>query len=408
MSSEQKVTEVVNYSMDKCVINYMFINKECSFIYAFMDDVISIFNSNMVYINTIMPYHPSKNERFRVVKQNVDDSFIIITNFNFVHYQPPNTFTELLKYKGNFAHNSFEDILISPNGKYIVAYRKGQTVDFNRKPHEQEFNTEIIKFCNYKLSSSIFPADKNYELRKWQIIAIDNNGFIFLQNESSICKVDNSWQSKTVIINNLDESRKCCDFAEDGKILIYQGSVSGFTLIDTDTLKISKINRNPDFYDLFLKSHKGLIYILEILSIVIYDISLEKVICKISVNETLANNGSIIDIIKINDLIIIYNNKMHVFVYDANTGACIKIFKATYLDGQFGIKVKMPTSDRPIMIIYNSQNVGIIYINAILEKQNFLLGSLVHDTKQCALNNFINSPEFDRHLIPLIFGFLID
>ena len=138
----------------------------------------------------------------------------------------------------------------------------------------------------------------------------------------------------------------------------------------------------------------------------IFDVISKKVLCEFRI-KNVPKNSTILNIRKIDDLVIIYNDAMHVFVYDANTCECIKIFKLENLKNKCGVKVRMPTRDKPNMIIHSTETAIILPINAIQEKSTFLLSSLVHHN-ECAANNFINSRQFDRHLIPLIFEFLAE
>jgi hypothetical protein len=142
-------------------------------------------------------------------------------------------------------------------------------------------------------------------------------------------------------------------------------------------------------------------------NIIICDAKTGKIIKKINFDIVELSYIDIKYIQKINNHLIICNDKNEVMVYDLTKDKFVKIFKNKYFSEVLN-PVNLKMSDNNI-IIYDSFNMMIVNPTLFNEKkiEAFLLGGLIpKDNLPCSLFDFMNSRRFDRHLLPLIFDYL--
>jgi hypothetical protein len=413
MSSEQEIkTTEVKLSYIGPIIDKIFFGKEDNLIYVITYDSIEVYSLEMKHIRTDKT---PEIKRITMAIQNIDGALLIVSNDELFHYSNKTLFTSLIK------GLNVEDISISPNGEWILIYTfKHIKVSGKKNVKTQTIISFMCRFNNYvKHNEYISTQNEKYkELRDIKNLKICNDGTILVTKNDVLTKIDTDWNFNNKKSSSSEKYSDACYLNHECTHIIMQNTEFKYKIINLETLKsndLDSINKNDKsiYYKI---DRNGIIYILDNENnLNMYDVQTDLLVGQININQALKINDRPLKIIKITNYIIVYNFDTGIFIYDINKNACVRNyqfngFKTDKNKSYFKymhLTVVMRTNEFSNMIIHDTSNVAVINLNAIQEKSTFLLSSLVQHDK-CDANSFINSRQFDRHLLPLIFEFLTD
>lgn len=396
MSSEKKIEKPVIkvHDLEADIISSVFFDKEGHLIYVFTYDSVIKYTSDMKAINELKFEKPIN----RVI-QNVDGHFLILLNDELLHYHN-DTATEMLKQSG------IDIPLISPNGEWIL-------VSIVKEPkingrNYSIFTDKIFRFHNYA-KLDCFDTSKT-DLKTSNIFNICDDGSVLNIKDGMLTKYEDWKVKKTLSLFETRALRLISSQLISGcKTLILLTTEFKYLIINLETfsidvVKAKKVNCGSRHFKV---DQNGLFFILgDNADLKLYDINTgeEKVINIIeSQDKKITTNG----IKKINNFVLVYNSDARIFIYNLITKVLEIDYKFHELNGVLQLKSLLPSNGFPNAILYSNNLVAFIYINRIAEKHNFLLGSLVDKRNiKSSANNFMNDILFDRHLLPLIFGFV--
>lgn len=394
-----KSTKINNYTGDQ-----LFIDKNNTYIYSFLVDKISIYSNQFKFIENVNVFEEKEISinYFICVKQNKDDTFLILTNKELIHYTPPKTFKVMKEIR------NASDVLISPDGKWIFIHGIVKKITYEPQHYSHISTTEhkLFKFYNYE-----FVKSDERDLPKFPIInirfkSIDNEGCLSALYFNKYVKYDNQWKEKSVTKYPIDHNY-IQHISKDGKIIVNVLYNNLIVIIKEDVngnLHEEQFVKNICYIDM-LYNH---IYFINIQSVIsIYNVKTNKTIQKIKFKSSELIYTDIKHIRKLGNLLVICNNNYEVMIYDLIEERFTKIFKNDHFNSLSIAKVKMPTHKDPSIILYYTDNI--VIFNPLLNKEvekTFLFGELVHPNGVCTVNKFIKDWLFDRHLLPIIFGYL--
>jgi hypothetical protein len=381
--------EIKTIKAENKLYNNLFIDSHNRFIYSFLNNVVKIYTKYFDFVNKITLF---ESDNIIKIKQLQDDTFIIITNENVIHYSPPNLI-ELVSYEKNLCF-----IYTSPDDKWMLLYNFTYKYLTNSSRNPSYYICKILKFYNFKLFEDVLTGtDNKNPIQCNKIIGICNDGSILLTDNNIIIKYYNSNNYKSTSFNVEWCSAFC--LSSDGKKLIAVNEYNVIILINVDNLSLISI---IPIYNMSYRHDTvdDIIYLIDskISNIKIFDIYHEQITHIINIDWI---KSALKNIRKKDNLLVLYTYTNETYVYDLITNKINKTFLIPDL-------INISTSQAGHTIIYSPDKLAVF--DPLLGKESeqaFLTGSLVcNNNLPCAANKFMNSEYFDRHLLSLIFEFL--